>query len=514
MPAPRKKKPVKKTVKKAAKKAIRKTGRKILVACSEAFPFSKSGGMADVCGSLPKALAKLGHDVRLVLPRYWCIGKEAFALKRVLSPMGVVMGAETIWCEVYEGKYDGVKAYFIEHDGFFGRAGLYDDGKWEYPDNAERFSFFSKACMQLCRDLKFKPDIIHCNDWQTSLIPAFLKTADSWDAYFKDTATVLTIHNIGYQGVFPGEVYDFLGIWPEHFTESKFESWGNVHFLKAGIFFADGITTVSPSYAREIITPEGGTGLAPYLERRKDDITGVLNGADYDHWCPEKDPLIPARFSADDPSGKYICKEALQREFGLKPDPGIPVIGIVSRFAHQKGFDLLAPVIKSIVNDMVVQFAILGSGEKYLEDYFGGLPAEFPGRIGAWVGFNNHKAHLIEAGSDFFLMPSLYEPCGLNQIYSLKYGTLPIVRDIGGLKDTVVQYNEQDGGGTGFKFDKADPMAVYYTVGWAVSTYFDRPHHFKKMRDTAMRQSFCWKDSAREYEKVYDKALARRATWA
>jgi starch synthase len=511
MPAPKKK-----TVRKVAKKTLSgnsKTRKKILLASSEAVPFAKSGGMADVCGALPKALSKLGHDVRLVLPRYWCVGKEPFGLKRVLSPMGVVMGTETFWCEVFEGEYDGVKAYFIEHDGFFGRAGLYDDGKWEYPDNALRFSFFSKACIQLCRDLKFEPDVIHCNDWQTALIPAFLKTADSWDAFFNDTATVLTIHNIGYQGVFPGEVFDLLGIWPEHFTEAKFESWGKVHFLKAGIFFADSITAVSPTYARELLTPEGGTGLAPYIERRRDDLYGVLNGADYDHWCPEEDKLIPANYSVRNMAGKAKCKKALQEEFGLKVDPNIPIIGIVSRMAHQKGLDLVAPVIKSIVNDMVVQFAILGSGEKRLEDLFGGLPAENPGSIGAWIGFNNHKAHLIEAGADFFLMPSLYEPCGLNQIYSMKYGTLPIVRDTGGLRDTVEQYDEATGNGTGFKFKKAEPSAVYYTVGWAVSTYYDRPRHFRKMRRSAMEQHFSWEDSAIEYEKVYYRAMARRADW-
>lgn len=489
------------------------SSKRILIASSEAVPFIKTGGMGDVCGALPKALKKLGHDVRLVLPRYWAIGREKWGLTPLLSPMGVQMGDRTVWCAVFEGRSDGVPVYFIDHENYFGRSGLYDDGKWEYFDNAERFGFFSKACLQLCRDLNFKPDIVHANDWQTALIPAYLKISYPNDPFFRDTASVFTIHNIAYQGTFPKRSYHFLGLGGGNFTESKFESWDGVHFMKGAVFYADMISTVSPSYAREILTPEGGYGLAPYLERRRDDLVGILNGADYDHWDPRTDTLIPANFSSEDLSGKAICKRDLQREFLLREEPNVPVVGIVSRLAHQKGLDLLVPVIKDIVRDMVVQFAILGAGDKYLEDFFGGLPAEFPGTIGAWIGYSNEKAHRIEAGADFFLMPSLYEPCGLNQIYSMKYGTLPIVREIGGLADTVRQYDEGTGEGTGFRFNSIDPMSVYYTTGWAVSTYFDRPEHMTRMKTEAMRTDFNWHDSAKKYEQLYDKALARRATW-
>lgn len=261
--------------------------KKILISASEAVPFAKTGGMADVCGALPKALRDLGHDARLVLPRYWGINYGEHSLKQVLSPMGVKMGTHTVWCEVFEGEYDGIPVYFIEHQHYFGRAGYYHDDNWEYMDNPERFGFFSRACIQLCRDLDFKPDIIHCNDWQTALIPAYLKTIDKYDPFFSKTATVFTIHNIAYQGVFPKECYSFLGIGKEHFTEPKLESYEKVHFMKGGIFFADSITTVSNSYAEELLTPDGGKGMAPYLARREDDLVGILNGADYEHWDPK-----------------------------------------------------------------------------------------------------------------------------------------------------------------------------------------------------------------------------------
>jgi starch synthase len=490
-----------------------KQGMNILFVSSEAVPFSKSGGLADVCGALPKALAKRGHDVRVVIPRYWCISRDEGDVGVLLPSMGVPMGGETVWCQVLEGRADGVKYYFVEHQNFFGRSGLYDDGKWEYHDNAERFGFFSRAAIQICKDIGFRPDIMHSNDWQTALVPAYLKIKERDNPFFERTASVFTIHNIAHQGVFPAEKYDFLDLGKDNFNEPRFESWGKVHFMKGAIFYSDAITSVSPTYAEEILAPEGGMGLTPYLERRRSDIYGILNGADYDHWDPAKDPLIPAKYSAKDMSGKAECKACLQKEFGLTQDARIPVIGMVTRLAQQKGLDLVAPVIERIVGDMIVQFAILGSGSKAMEDFFGGLPARYPGSIGAWIGFNNQKAHLIEAGADFFLMPSLFEPCGLNQIYSLKYGTLPIVRRVGGLKDTVEQYDERTGQGTGFLFDKAEAMSVYYTVGWAVSTYYDRPHHMKKMRAEAMKQHFCWDEAASKYEEVYKKALERRATW-
>lgn len=494
-------------------KTVKKDAKKILFAASEAVPFVKTGGLGDVCGALPKILKKLGHDVRLVLPRYWAINREYYGLKPILGPMGVSTGNGVIWSQVYEGKSDGFPVYFVEHENFFGRAGIYDDGDWEHPDNAERFGFFSCAALQLCRDLKFKPDIIHCHDWQTALIPPYLKIWYPQDSFFKNTATVFSIHNIAYQGTFKANAYAFLGLGSENFTEAKFENYGGVNFMKGGIFYADAISTVSPTYAQEILSEPGGSGLSSYLQRRREDIFGVLNGADYDHWDPETDKNIPAKYSPRDLSGKKLCKKALQKAFLLDEKETIPIIGIVTRFVEQKGFQHLAIVMHRILRDMNVQFVILGNGEKAQEDFFGGLPALYPGKVGAWIGYSNPKAHLIEAGADFFLMPSLYEPCGLNQIYSLKYGTLPIVRATGGLRDTVEQYDEKTGSGTGFLYYDQTSQAIYDTIGWAVSTFYDRSEHMADMRKRAMQRHFSWLDSAKQYEKIYQKALDRRASW-
>jgi starch synthase len=486
----------------------------ILIAASEAVPFVKTGGLADVCGALPKALKQRGHDARLVLPRYWAVDINKYPHKHPPFSMGVHMGDRVVWCKVYMTETAGVKTYLIEHDHYFGRAGLYDDNNREYLDNAERFSFFSRAALQLCKDIDFQPDVIHCNDWQTGLIPAYLKTWDRGDVFFNKTASVFTIHNIGHQGVFKAHFLPFIGLWPSDFIQERFEAFGDINIMKGAIYYADCISTVSPEYASEILGPIGGSGLNMYLARRKDDLTGILNGADYDHWDPEHDRFIPARYSGSALKGKGVCKQELQKEFMLEQNPGIPIIGVVSRFAGQKGMHILMLAMKEIMQQMRAQFVFVGCGEKYLEDFFGGLPAKFPGKIGAWIGYNNEKAHRIEAGSDFFLMPSLYEPCGLNQIYSMKYATLPIVRATGGLKDTVRQYNEATGDGTGFLFDAPTPEAVRDTVGWAVSTYYDRKHHFQAMRKRAMKEHFSWDDSAKNYEKLYQKALARRASWS
>lgn len=495
-----------------AKTSHKKKLLKILFAASEAVPFIKTGGLGDVCGALPKILKKRGHDVRLVLPRYWAVNREQYNLMPRFA-MGVATGMGTVWCHVLEGEIEGFPVYFIEHENYFGRAGLYDDGKWEYSDNPERFGFFSRACIQLCQDLKFQPDIIHSHDWQTALVGPYLKIWELRNPFFKNTANVFSIHNIAYQGTFKADAYGFLGLGSDNFTESKFENFGGVNFIKGAIFYADAITTVSPSYAQEILGEPGSNGLSVYLQRRREDLFGILNGADYDHWDPEADKLIPVPYSSVDMSGKKICKKALQKEFGLEENDQIPVVGIVSRFADQKGFQHLAIVMHRILRDMKVQFAIVGSGEKWQEDFFGGLPAYCGGRVGAWIGYNNHKAHIVEAGADFFLMPSLYEPCGLNQIYSLRYGTLPIVRATGGLRDTVRQYDEKTGAGTGFLYHDATPQAIYDTVGWAVSTFYDRPEHMAQMRKRAMMEHFSWLDAVKQYEEVYQKALLRRAAW-
>ncbi len=485
---------------------------KILLVSSECVPFAKSGGLADVAGALPAALRKLGHDARIVIPKYGFIDARKYNIKPLISSMGVWMGDRQEWCTVYETTIDdGVPVYLIEFNLFFERGGLYHDEDFrDYLDNPRRFAFLSRAALQLCKDIAFKPDIVHANDWQTALAPAYLKVWHWNDPVLGGAASVLTIHNMVYQGIYPKSHYPYIGLGENNFTEDRLECFGRVNFLKGGIYFADMVNTVSPSYCRETKTPEGGYGLAPYLNNIGDRYTGILNGVDYNHWHPENDDLIPASYSADDMSGKAICKKVLQKSMLLNEELNVPIIGIVSRFVPQKGLHLLVECIESILHNMAVQFAILGSGEKGLESYFYSLPSRFPGRVGSYIGYSNEMAHLIEAGSDFFLMPSLYEPCGLNQIYSLKYGTLPIVRATGGLEDTVENYNEKTGDGTGFKFYEASANAIYYTVGWAVSTYYDRKSHIDKMRKSAMDKHFSWEDSALEYEKLYRQAIKNK----
>jgi starch synthase len=485
---------------------------KIAILASEAVPFAKSGGLADVAGALPKALRALGHDPIVILPRYSDIDGGKFNLRPFLSPLGVWMGNTEEWCAVQTTTHAGVPFYFIESNKYFDRSGLYHDEELDkYGDNGCRFGFFTRAALQLCHDMAFAPDIVHAHDWPTALAPAYLKIWHWNDAILGGAASVLTIHNLAHQGKWPAEDYDYLGLQRSNFTGDKLEDFGEINFLKGGIYFADLVTTVSPTYAVESRTPIGGEGLASYLDSKGADYWGIVNGVDYEAWNPAIDRLIPAPYAPNGAmAGKAMCKQELQRRLMLEVDADVPLIGVVSRLSSQKGLDLLAETIERIVADMRVQFAILGSGEKDLEWYFGPLPGRYPGRIGSYIGYSNELAHWIEAGSDFFLMPSRFEPCGLNQMYSLKYGTLPIVRATGGLNDTVEQYDEWTGDGTGFKFWEPSADALYYTVGWAVSTYYDRKHHMEKMIATAMAQDCSWEHSAGIYAQAYERAIANK----
>jgi starch synthase len=486
---------------------------KIAFIASEAVPFVKSGGLADVAGALSKALAARGHEIVLILPKYVAVDAERWSLTPFLNPLGVWMGDTEEWCGSFATTLSGVRFYFIESHKCFDRHGLYHDPECDdYRDNARRFGFFSRAALQLCRDSGFVPDIVHAHDWQTALAPAYLKIWHWDDDGLGGAASVLTIHNIAHQGKYDRADYAYLGLQPGNFTTDKFEDFGGMNLLKGGIHYADLVTTVSPTYAEETCGAIGGNGLGPCLAAKRDRYWGILNGADYDHWDPANDPLIPARYRPDDIAGKAVCKLHLQRRLMLEEDADIPLIGVVGRFVAQKGFDLLAQSIEWIVDSMRVQFAILGAGDKSLEWTFGPLPSRYPGRIGSYIGYDEELAHWIEAGADFLLMPSRYEPCGLNQLYSLKYGTLPIVRATGGLNDTVKQYDEETGDGTGFKFFDPVAQAVYDTVGWAVSTYYDRPQHLRRMMAAAMAQDFCWERSASVYEQAYAQAMANKQT--
>jgi starch synthase len=447
----------------------------------------------------------------VVMPKYSFIDGERFNLRPFLSPLGVWMGDTLEWCAVHVTDHHGLPVYFIEFDQYFNRWGLYHDADFnDYLDNPRRFGFLTRAGLQLCRDIHFAPDIVHVHDWHTALAAAYLKIWHWNDPVLGKAASVLTIHNIAYQGVYDARHYPYLGLQWINFTPDKLEDHGRINFLKGGIVYADMVNTVSPTYARETRTPEGGYGLAPYLNDKGENYIGILNGVDYNRWNPETDPLIPTRYSAKDLSGKAVCKRELQRRFSLNVDANIPIIGVVSRLVTQKGLHLLAQAIEDILNNMRVQFVILGAGEKELENFYSSLPARYPGRVGSYIGYNEELSHWIEAGADFFIMPSLSEPCGLNQMYSLKYGTLPIVRAVGGLDDTVQQYDEASAAGTGFKFWEASPRAIYYTVGWAVSTFFDRREHIQQMIQTAMAQDFSWKRSAGEYVRLYERAIANK----
>lgn len=486
---------------------------KILFIASECTPFAKTGGLGDVVAGLSKALRADGHDARVLIPLYSFIDRHKFGLHLVGSHCIHMGGGVEHWVGLHEATLDGgVPVWFVEYDSYFGRIGIYDGAQGHYQDNAYRFAMLSKAALQIGKDRNWIPDVMHVHDWPSALAAVFLKTWDRTGSPLSNTASVMTIHNIGYQGVYPADVFPYIGIGGDHFRADSIEDHGRVNLLKAGINYADAITTVSPTHAGEILTADGGMGLAPFLNKRRADFFGILNGVDYDHWDPAIDKLIPAQFTASNLAGKAACKEALQRRVGLEVRADLPVFGIVSRFAPQKGFDLLRAALPGALNHMAFQVAVLGTGDPDTENFFRWLQHTHPGRAGCQIGFNNELSHLIEAGSDFFLMPSLYEPCGLNQIYSLKYGTLPIVRACGGLEDTVVNYDERTGAGTGFKFIQADSHALYNTIGWAISTWYDRPHHIRQLQQQAMAQHFSWHDAAGQYEQVYRHALNNRRT--
>ncbi|HRA67531.1 MAG TPA: glycogen/starch synthase, partial [Caldilinea sp.] len=359
---------------------------KIVMISSEVVPFAKTGGLADVVGALPQVLQRMGHEVIVVMPRYGSIDGPRYGLRRHFDAMGVWMGNTQEWCSVDVADSDGVPVYFIESNKYFERAGLYHDENYnDYADNPQRFGFLTRAGLQLCQDLGFAPDIVHVHDWQTALAAAYLKIWHWNDPLLGGAASVLTIHNIAYQGKYGASNFDYLGLQWSNFTPDKFEDYGAVNFLKGGIAYADVVNTVSPTYANETRTPALGYGLAPYLNDRGEDYVGILNGVDYTQWNPAVDKLIPARYTVDDLTGKRICKAELQRRFQLDVNPNIPVIGVVSRLVAQKGLDLLAATIERIVSDMAVQFVILGSGDKALEGFYAGLPARYPGRIGSFI---------------------------------------------------------------------------------------------------------------------------------
>ncbi len=484
----------------------------ILLAASEVVPFAKSGGLADVAGALPKALRAMGHDVRVVMPRYYIVDREKYKLTLRKGVLGVPMGTMgEAWAAVYEGVLPGsdVPVYFIEHEGFFGRKGLYDEDGFAYGDNDNRFIFFSKAVFQLAKMLRFRPDVIHANDWHTAAIPVLLNSTYAFDPDFEDTGTLLTLHNLQHQGRFYEGAMDVLGVGWEHFNSDELEEFGGINLLKGGIVHADAVNAVSRKYAHEIRTAEFGWGLEALIDANAYKLYGILNGVDYEEWSPAEDDYIPAHYDTSDFSGKAVCKRELQHEFGLPERDDVPLIGLVGRLAEQKGISLLAGAIWNLM-EMDIQIVLLGTGEKWAEHFFSDVAEKYPEKFGCFIGYRNDLAHHIEAGSDFFLMPSLFEPCGLNQIYSLRYGTLPIVRATGGLDDTIENYDEKRGSGTGFKFEFATPEALTSTLRWAVGIWNEDPEAIEQLRLNGMNQRFDWSAAAEGYSALYCKIVGGR----
>ncbi len=476
----------------------------IVFAASECVPYAKTGGLADVVGSLPPELAKLGHKLTVYLPRY----KQAQTklpqdAPTVIPSLTIPFDDKYRFCSVVDGgSHSGVQFYFIDYPPFFDRESLYGTSLGDYRDNAERFALFSRAVLEASKIIGV-PDVFHCHDWQTALIPILLRSVYEEDPAFLNVATVFTIHNVGYQGVFPADTLPLLILPWDLFTINKLEFYGKANFLKGAIVFADFVTTVSRRYAQEIQTADYGFGLEGVLKARSNTVAGILNGVDYTEWNPATDKRIAAKFSADDFHGKTVCKRDLLSQFGLSPETKLPVVGIVSRFAAQKGFDLVSQVADRIANEEMI-LTVLGTGDRDYEDLLKRLARMFPSKIAVKVAYDNNLAHKIEAGADMFLMPSHYEPCGLNQIYSLKYGTVPIVRATGGLDDTVEQWDPRTGKGNGFKFSEYSGEAMLSAIRVALNAFKDQ-ESWKKLMKNGMVRDFSWCFSAKEYVKIYDR---------
>jgi starch synthase len=497
---------------------------KVLFVASECVPFAKTGGLADVVGALPLALSAGGHDVRVVIPAYRAVkgylarqaeraGADARpAPRRLDAPLGVPLGAGEAWTSVLEthldpgvaadgGRAQAPRVYLLEHDALYDRDGIYGDSHGDFGDNLTRYSLLSRGALQLCHALGFWPDVIHAHDWQAALVPLYLNTIERWTPLGR-AASVLTIHNLGYQGWFNKDLLPVTGLGWEVFNIHCLEAYDSINLLKGGIYNATVVSTVSPRYAQEIQTREGGEGLENVLRERGGDVIGILNGIDDVVWNPQADRHIAAPFGVDDLAGKRVCKAALQREMRLAERPDVPLIGLVSRLATQKGIDILAGALEQILS-LDVQVVVLGSGERWAEEMFSRL-AGASDRFRVYIGMNEGLAHRVEAGADLFLMPSRYEPCGLNQLYSQRYGTLPVVRAVGGLDDTV------ETNVTGFKFEEMSSVALAHTVAWAVHLYRADPAYFRTMQLRAMSKNFGWSHASRQYEALYRLAISRR----
>jgi starch synthase len=477
---------------------------KIGVISSEISPFAKTGGLADVVGSLSLALERLGHELCLIMPAYRSTLQGGFALTPVSLNVSVPLSDRQETASILKTTFGrDVSVYLVRADRYFDRDFLYGTKQGDYADNLARFVFFTRSALEVLRHEHV--EVIHSHDWQTALAPVFLRTQPLRYPEIASAKTVLTVHNIAFQGNFWQPDWHLLNLDQYLFSSAYLEFYQNFSLLKGGLVFADKITTVSPSYAAEIMRDQG-FGLEGVLQQRANDLIGILNGVDYNQWNPAIDPLIAKRFNEDNLEGKRLCKDSLQRAMGLPNEPDVPLFGIISRLTSQKGMDLIEKVFTALI-ERNVQVVILGTGESRYEDLFSRAAAQFSGKVGVSIGFDEPLAHQIEAGADIFLMPSLFEPCGLNQMFSLKYGTIPIVRAVGGLKDTIEDYNSERSAGTGFVFEAYEPQALLKTIDRALEVFSDKQSWIALQR-RAMSMDFSWDRSARAYSRLYQQLLA------
>lgn len=477
--------------------------KKVLFATSEAVPFIKTGGLADVTGSLPKYLNKDGYDVRVILPKYLCMKQNLVEQLTLKCHLYVNLGWRRQYVGIYETQADGVTYYFVDNEYYFAGDKPYN----QIYEDVEKFAFFSKAVLEALPSIGFCPDIIHCHDWQTGLIPVFLRESyGSWE-FYRNTKAVFSIHNMKFQGRWIlGEVKDVTGLPASVFTNDKLEAYGESNYLKGGLVYSNAITTVSKTYANEIMTPDGGEGLHGLLSARYHDVYGIVNGLDYDVFNPETDKDIVHNFKVtNSKTGKKKNKLALQKEFALPEEEGTFLLGMVGRLTTQKGLDLVAYIMEELLCTAKIQIIVLGTGEERFEEMFRYFENKYPNQIKAYIGYSEELAHRIYASCDAFLMPSQFEPCGLSQLMSMRYGTLPIVRETGGLKDTVEPYNEYEQTGTGFSFKNYNAHEMLHTIQYALRIYYDYRKEWDAMVKRAMKQDFSWERSAKEYEELYEK---------
>ena len=476
---------------------------KILFAASECVPFIKTGGLADVVGALAPVLAKKGHDVRVILPLYTAIPERYTEKMRHLTDFEVDLGWRRQYCGIEELVQDGVTFYFVDNKYYFGRSYIYGLGGDEY----ERFGFFCRGVLNALPLIKFIPDIIHANDWQTGMIPALLKIQYAHFPEYSNIKTVYTIHNLQYQGVFGIDQFkDVFGLGDSIFTADKLEHFGTANCMKAGLVYADEITTVSPSYAEEIQTAYYGERLDGLLRAKRAHLCGVLNGIDIDDYNPATDKQIACNYTIEDMSGKAADKKALQEQLGLEVRPDVPVIGMVGRLSNQKGLDLVDYIIGELMEEDI-QLVVLGMGDAKYFNLFSWAEQQYHGRVAARFQMDIQLSHRIYAGADIFLMPSQFEPCGLSQMIALRYGTIPVVRETGGLRDTVLSYNEANGAGNGFTFFNYNAHDMLYTIRRAIWFYKNRPEVWQTLQTRGMEGDYSWNNSAETYLSLYQSVL-------